>query len=320
MNARILTTTALAIALSSVLPARAADQQLLNLVMPDAKVLAGVNVEQAKGTTFGLYVLNQVNANQKDLQELIAVTGFDPTRDVREVLVASSGDPKSHTGLVLARGIFDVPRILAAAALKGVAPENYGGINILTDPKKNSGIAFLDGGLVIAGDLASVKAAIDRQKPATAIPAALAVQVNQWSTSQDAWVIANVPPNMLKVPAGAPQLPGLTGATAFQAIQQAAAGVRFGNNVVFTAQAQADTAQNAEALGNVVKLLMNLAQMQQQTPQSAQALALVKSLTVSSTGNLLNLGLSLPEGQFMQLVQSQQVNRGRANRRPAVRK
>lgn len=316
MKARILTTTALAIALSTALPARAADPQLLSLVMPDAKVLAGVNVEQAKGTPFGQYVLNQVNANQKDLQELIAATGFNPTSDVREVLVASSGDPKSHTGIVLARGNFDISRILAAAAQKGVVPENYGGINILADPKKNSGIAFLDNSRVVAGDLASVRAAIDRQKQSAAIPAALAVQVNQWSNTEDAWVIATVPPNMLQVPAGAPAVPGLTGATAFQAIQQAAAGVKFGNDVVFNAQAQTDTPQNAEALANVVKLLMNLAQMQQ-TPQNAQVLALVKSLTVVSTGNLLKLGLSLPQDQFLQLVQSKQnATPQRANRRP----
>ena len=30
----------------------AADPQLLNLLMPDAKVIAGINVEQAKGTQF----------------------------------------------------------------------------------------------------------------------------------------------------------------------------------------------------------------------------------------------------------------------------
>ena len=38
----------------------AADPQLLNLVMPDAQVMAGVNVEQAKTTPFGQYVLSQI--------------------------------------------------------------------------------------------------------------------------------------------------------------------------------------------------------------------------------------------------------------------
>src|SRR5215831_10755875 len=112
MKAQLLSAT-LFTAFSGVLSA--ADPQLLNLVMPDAKVLAGVNVEQAKGTQFGQYVLNQLQTTDADMQKLIAATGFDPRRDVREVLVASDGAPQSKKGLALARGNFDVRRITVAA-------------------------------------------------------------------------------------------------------------------------------------------------------------------------------------------------------------
>jgi hypothetical protein len=318
MNARIFTATTLAIAFCGVLPARAADPQLLNLVMPDAKVIAGVNVDQAKGTPFGLYVLSQVNPQDKDLQQLIAVTGFDPTRDVREVLAASTGDPKSHTGLVLARGNFDAAKITAAAATHGVVQESYNGVNILSNSNKNSGMAFLDGTIAVAGDLAGVKAAIDRhQKAPTSLPAALGVRVNQWSTTQDAWFVADVPVSLFKFSPSstAPQVPGLAGTPAFQAIQQAAGGIKFGNNVVLTAQAQTDTPDNAKALASVVQLLVNLAQTQAQ--QNAQAAALVKALTVGSSGNTLSLTLNLPEDQFQQLVGSKPKIHSNEHRRPA---
>ena len=95
MKAQILTAT-LFTAFSGALSA--ADPQLLNLVMPDAKVLAGVNVEQAKGTQFGQYVLNQLQTHDADMQQLVALTGFDPRRDVRELLVASDGVPGGKTG------------------------------------------------------------------------------------------------------------------------------------------------------------------------------------------------------------------------------
>ena len=91
MNAQILTASTLAFLYAGVLPAKAADPQLVGLVMPDAQVLAGVNVEQAKVTPFGQYVLSQIRTSDPQFQELIALTGFDPTRDVREVLVASNG-------------------------------------------------------------------------------------------------------------------------------------------------------------------------------------------------------------------------------------
>src|SRR5215831_2143011 len=103
MKAQLLSAT-LFTAFTGVLSA--ADPQLLNLVMPDAKVIAGVNVEQAKGTQFGQFVLNQIQTQDSDLQKLATLTGFDPRRDVRELLVASNGVPK--TGLALAKGQFDV--------------------------------------------------------------------------------------------------------------------------------------------------------------------------------------------------------------------
>src|SRR4051812_9734165 len=161
MNARYLTTATLAFSFVGILPAKAADPQLLNLVMPDAKVLAGVNVDQAKTTPMGQYVLNQVQAqNNPHLKEVATLTGFDPTRDVGEVLVATSGGANQQSGLFLARGVFDLEKIKAAVALKGGATTTvYNGATIYSDTKMTGGIAFLSSTLVIGGDLANVKAA-----------------------------------------------------------------------------------------------------------------------------------------------------------------
>src|ERR1700751_137189 len=108
MKAQLLSAALLA-GFSGVLPA--ADPQLLNLLMPDAKVIAGVNVDQAKSTQFGQYVLNQLQTHDAEMQKLIAQTGFDPRRDVREVLVATDGNTQGKVGLGLARGTFDVGKI-----------------------------------------------------------------------------------------------------------------------------------------------------------------------------------------------------------------
>jgi hypothetical protein len=132
MKAQILTAT-LFTAFSGALSA--ADPQLLNLVMPDAKVLAGVNVEQAKGTQFGQYVLNQLQTQDAHMQQLVALTGFDPRRDVRELLVASDGVPGGKTGLALAKGNFDPDKITAFAIVQGVVTESYNGFKILEEPK-----------------------------------------------------------------------------------------------------------------------------------------------------------------------------------------
>ena len=281
----------------------AADPQLLNLVMPDAKVIAGVNVDQAKASPFGMYVLSQLATQDQEMQKLTALTGFDPRRDVHEVLVASDGDAQSHSGIAVARGTFDVAAITAFATAHQSVAETYNKVTILEDPRQTHGIAFLNSTLVVAGDVANVKAAIDRQNGGSVLPAALAVQVNQWSGSQDAWAISTVPPSTLHPAHGAPKLPGVGQAAgnAFQSIQQAAGGVKFGSSVTLTAQAQADTERNASGIVDALKLLAGLAQMQ--ASNDPQATALLQSLTVSAQGNSVNVGLSVPEDQFQQLVQ-----------------
>src|SRR3954465_15240393 len=111
MNARILTTAPLVSVYFSALPPRAPAPQPLNRVMPDAKVLAGVNVDQAKTSPFGQYVLTQMHLQDAHLQEVTTLTGFDPTRDVHELLLATNGGTNTQSGLILARGNFDPNRI-----------------------------------------------------------------------------------------------------------------------------------------------------------------------------------------------------------------
>jgi len=316
MKARILTATAIVTSLSGFAPARAADQQLLNLLMPDAKVVAGVNVDQAKGSPFGQYVLLQMQSQDQQMRELALQTGFDPTRDVHELLVASAGAAGKESGLALARGNFNIAGVTGAATQHGGFTEQYGGATIVEDPKRTIGIAFLNPTLVVAGDLANVKAAIDRQASPSILPAALLTQINEWSNSQDAWIISAVPPSSLAPRRNAPKLPGVgPGQDAFQNVQQAAAGVRFGTTISMKVRGQTDGSQSAQQMGDALKLLASLAQMQSNGDPTVAAL--VQGMNISSQSNLVNVAISLPSDQLIKLVQPKKAMP--ANRRPAVR-
>jgi hypothetical protein len=303
MTARILTATAFAATFVGILPARAADQELVKLLMPDAKVVAGVNVDQAKASPFGQYVLSQMLPQDPHMKELQLQTGFDPTRDVHELLVASTGvtEPGKESGLALARGNFNVAGIVGAATSHGGAIEDYHGIKIVGNPEAKVGIAFVNATLVIAGDIANVKAAIDRQSSPSTLPAALLAQINEWSNSQDAWIVTSVPPTSLVQRAGAPKLPGVgPGQDAFQNIQQGAGGVRFGSIVAVRVQGITDTSQNAQQMGDALKLLASLAQMQGGNDPVVRTL--MQSLNIASAGNQLNVGVSMPSDQLLVLV------------------
>jgi len=282
------------------------DPELLKLAMPDAKVLAGVNVDQAKTSPFGQYVLAQMQLHDAHLTEVTTATGFDPTRDVHELLVASNGGTTQHSGLVVARGNFDPSRINALVLSKAEAvSETYKGVTIVEDAKQMSGFAFLNATIVVAGDVANVKAAIDRQNSTASLPPAVIVQINQWSSTQDAWAVVTVPPSTLHPSTGMPAIPGVGTTnqnTAFQGIQQAAGGVKFGTNVVVTAQAQAATAQDATQIGDTLKLLASLAQLQ--ANGDPKILALSQSLAVNTNGALLNVSVSLPQDQLVGLLQT----------------
>ena len=299
MKAQILATATLLAVFSGALPA--ADPRLLGLVMPDATVLADVNVAQAKASPFGQYVLTTLlQSEAQKLQQLATLTGFDPRQDVNELLVASASTPGNKTGLALALGTFDPTKITAAAQLAGAGIETYGGMSIIEDPQQRNGFVFLDSTLVVAGDLASVKAAIDRRAGGPTIPAALLAQVNQLSSTEDAWAISTVPPSTLRPPVAAPPAAGVNVRNALQTIQSASGGVKFGSVVVVTAQAQTDTPQDASSLGGVLQLLVSMAQLS--ASQHPEAGALAQSLVVTTQGSTVTVTLSVPEAQIQQLV------------------
>jgi hypothetical protein len=303
MTARILTATAFAATFVGIMPARAADQELIKLLMPNAKVVAGVNVDQAKASPFGQYVLQQMTPQDPNMKELQVQTGFDPTRDVRELLVASVGatEPGKESGLALARGNFNVAGITAAVTSHGGLVEDYAGAKIVSDPNKQVGIAFVNPTLVIAGDLTNVKAALDRQNSPSTLPSALLAQINEWSNSQDAWIVTAVPPTSLVPRKDAPKVPGVgPGNDAFQNIQQAAGGVRFGSIVTVRVQGVTDSSQSAQQMGDAIRLLASLAQMQGGNDPVVKALT--QSLNINPAGNQLNVAISMPSDQLAELV------------------
>jgi hypothetical protein len=306
MKARIFATAAVLSAFSTSLPA--VDSQLLGLVMPDAKVLAGVNVAQAKGSPFGQYVLSQISGTDPELQQLTTLTGFDPRQDLTEVLVASTGGPGSHTGLAAATGNFNVGTIMALASTKGAATEKIGDVTILEDPGKTHGVAFLSGSLVVAGDVADVKDAIARVNNPSMLPTAVVNQVQSLSGSQDAWGLSTVPLTNLGMSAGknSPLPLGNGLENSLGSVQSIGGGVKFGATVSFSLQAQTDTAQNATSLAGVVQFLANMAQMQ--ANKNPQAVAALQSLTATATGTTVSVSMSMPEDQFQQLLKPQTMS------------
>jgi hypothetical protein len=293
-------TALLAISFLMGLPAFAVDPQLLNLVMPDARIMAGMNVTNARNSAFGQFILRQIPAGEQSLQNLISVTGFDPRQDLSEILMASPAQQGSHTALVLARGNFDIGKI--TAALKGQQTQTYNGATLISpmNTKDHGAIAFLNGSIAIAGDAASVKAALDRQNNANSLDPALAAKVQSLSTAEDAWSVSIASLGSL-IPAGAAANTSSNQITSIlKDVQSSSGGVKFADQTVnITGQAIANTPENAGALGDVIRLIVTLVSTNAgANAQAAAAAQFLQSLQITTDGNAVNLALTVPESQF----------------------
>src|SRR5947209_3118608 len=100
----------------------AVDPTLLSMVPPDARVLSGIQVAQSKASPFGQYILSQMSTDDPGFQKFIDETGFDPKRDLTELLVATSGTVDMSSVVLLGKGAFNPARIFTVAKNMGVTP------------------------------------------------------------------------------------------------------------------------------------------------------------------------------------------------------
>ena len=289
-----------ALTLTAVNALATVDPGLLNLVMPDAKFLAGVRVDQSEASPFGQFLLAQVPGDNAGFQMFIATTGFDPRRDLREVLVASDGQATgARRGLLLARGTFQPARILTAARTSAATVSSYRGIDVLTSPVQPSSFsaAFLDASTLIGGDPEAVRAAIDRHIAGTVFSSPLAIQAAEASATNHAWFVTTVPVASLLGKLG--DLNGMSPQNLLKTVSSVSGGVMFGTDAVtITLTTASETEKDAHALAEVMKFLGNM------MAQTASAL-------VDQAGALVHMTVSLSE---------QQAERSLKSRLPGPRK
>lgn len=291
----------------------AADSQLMNLVMPDAKILAGVNVTTSVNSPLGQFLVSKLGLVGGIPQDFITATGFNPLQDVSEILAATSADPSNPAGLVLARGTFPVDKLgTLLAGNKSWQVTTYGGATLVstTNPKQKvaQAVAFIGNSIAVAGDLPSVKAAIDRSTGVNSIDPALTITVNQLSGSEDEWLASAASVGSLlpaNAAAGASTTPNPIATTVLpllKNIQTFNGGVKFGDMVAITGEAVTNSPQNAAALNAVIKLGMMLAGSA--GANAAAATQVLQALQVTTNGPAVDLSLSIPEAQIESLVNS----------------
>lgn len=278
----------------------AADPTLLNLVMPDAKVAFGVNVEKIVASPIGQQLGSQLRQAPPELQQIFQDTGFDPTRDLKEILIASTGQGQNAPTLILARGTFDIARLSAFAVSSGRPPAIYEGVPILTHPAQSSGaMALLDSTTVIGGDLDQVRAAIRRRANNAPLGGAFAAKVARLSAEYDVWGFSTV--SLANMAPAAPNASLQQAADLLKSIQQVSGGMRFSPDMEMAAELVTRSQKDAESVRDTLGFVSAFLTANQKNPSGLKA----NALKVSVDARTVHIALHITEAELKKAYQMQ---------------
>jgi len=278
----------------------AADSSLLNLVMPDAQVFCGVNVERILSSPIGKQIGSQIQDKFPEAQQAIQKTGFDPTKDLKEVLIAATGKGQNGPALILVRGSFDPDKVRAAIAGTGRTAQTYHGVQILDNPSQTNGaFAFLDGTIAVGGDLDQVRAAIRRRSHPTTLDAQLASQVAAISDRYDIWVVSAASLSKVTDGISSPQMEQM--GDMVRAIEQVSGGVKFSTNLDLGVELKTHSQKEAEKLRDALQLLIAMAAASQ---KDASALDM-HALTLAADQDTVRMAFTVTGEQLKKTYELQ---------------
>jgi hypothetical protein len=288
------------------------DEGLLALVPESTVVLTSVDADATRASEFGQFLLRRMDSDDTHLQDFIAQTGFDPRRDLQNMLFATFKDHGSNGDsrfAILARGTFDAARIAAAAKAKNAfAPQQYAGTELFVnrEPGKNNAFAFPDTGVLVFGDVATVKGILDRRAKPTALDPGLLQRVNQVGEQNDLWFASLLSGSFLGQHVQLPgNVPKLSDSSAVQSIQQSTGGLRFGDQVKVRFDATTRSADDATSLCDLIRFLSSMIQTQRRNDANAAILASAfDTMQLQANGTQFHFGVSISEKNLELLAES----------------
>ena len=279
----------------------AADPTLLNLAMPDAKVAFGVNVEKIVASPIGQQLRAQIRQAPAELQQIFQSTGFDPSRDLKELLIVSTGQGQNAPTLIMARGNFDIDKLTAFAASSGRPAVLYEGVPILTHPSKSSGaMALLDSSMVIGGDLDQVQAAIHRRASSTSIGTEFAARAAKLSEQYDVWGFSTVSLAGM-VPTAAPNPQLQQAAEMLKAIRQVSGGMRFSPDMELALDLATRTQKDAENIRDTLSFVSAFVTANQKNPSGLKP----DALKVIVSARTVHIALHITEAELKKAYEMQ---------------
>jgi len=285
--------------------AASVDSGLLSLLPAGARIVGSVDVTRARGSEFGQYLLAKAQSEDAHFQEMIDQTGFDPRRDLQNIVFEASGAPgKSSSFAILARGNFDASRIKALAQSKGASIESYQGVDMIVHAEgqgQQTAVGFPEIGVAVMADMATLKQIIDGRASPALLDSELKSKINAIGKSNDAWFVSLVGGSFLANHAG-PNAPPQ--AKALQGVVQSSGGVKLGSMIETTFDALTRSPQDATSLSDVIRFMASMVQMQRQNdPRAGIVASALDGMTLENSGAAVHFAVSMSEKSLEQLAE-----------------
>jgi hypothetical protein len=262
----------------------------LTYIPGDARMVAFADVRGLASSELR-QKLRQFEPSTDQKHQFETQTGIDIERDVDSVLAAAwtSASAPQPPPLVLVRGRFDEVRIEGLIREHGGAVQDYKGKRLLiaeTTPTTIA-IAFLEPGLLAAGDGAAVRRAVDTKQAGTGsvVDNAELLKLIKDADNGNAWGVARLDAAAISpLPKEiAQQLPPINWISATG---------RVDSGVEAVVRAQAKDEQSAENLRDVVRGFIALARLQ--AGDKLQFAEVVNSLELGGEGTTVTLKFTVP--------------------------
>lgn len=261
----------------------------LSYVPADASVVAYANVRDIMSSEFR-QKLRQAMPTGEGRDEFFDETGIDLERDVTSVLAAFSSNGADannpeNNAVVLVRGVFNQGQIQVSATQRGAKITEYKGKQVIS--MDDTGVAFLEGGLVAIGKQAAVERAIDAHSGANVTTNADVMRlIGDVDPNANAWAVGKMD-DMQKVANLPAEVKGQ-----MPAVQWFSVTGHVNGGVSGTLRAEASDDKSAENLRAVINGGLALARMQM--GRDAKLDAIINSLQMTGTGKTVGLSFNLP--------------------------
>ena len=253
-------------------------------------------MEQLKTTPLYQKLVAQQKLPQLD--EFTATTGFDPRRDVRDLLVASTA--KAHSGVLLARGSFHITADLSK--MKDVHRMDYRGYAIWATTADEAGFCILDPTLAIAGPMVGLREALDQYNSRPAAGAAVLLNKARAVPNQfQLWVVSTGAADFI-----ANNMPE-TGPAAnfrkiFQSLENTFVQADLSRGLNMLAEGNCKTDLDAKNLGDAARGLIGFGRLSVPDNQP-ELLRIWDNIQVERTDRTIRIDANIPQELIDRLIQ-----------------